>query len=248
MSSVSPSRIRRFLRAAHRKFVFRRAFRRFLTDPEACSRPGEPVLTDLVYGWGNQSWSALDEYLAGCVHHALTTRGPILECGSGLSTVLIGAIATKRGLEHWALENTPEWAAKVQRALDTYKLASVVSCTSPLKDHGAYCWYDAPLESLPESFSLVICDGPVGSTKGGRYGLSPIMRERLAPDCVILLDDADREEEQAIASRWKDELGASLEVVGSIKPYIKMKVMETPHPEPASRGDADADADLAATK
>jgi hypothetical protein len=78
---------------------------------------------------------------------------------------------------------------------------------------------------MPGVFDLVICDGPPGTTKGGRYGLVPIMRERLKPGCAILLDDAGREQERAIADRWKTELGASFEICGSSKPYIKMTIM-----------------------
>ncbi len=202
---------------------------RFLRDPAACSHPGHPVLIDLIYGWGNEAWSAQDEYLAACLQHALTARGPILECGSGLSTILVGAIATKRGRSHWALEHKPEWAAKVQRCLKRYQLDRVVLCTDPLSDHGPYCWYDAPLAAMPDSFSVVICDGPPADTKGGRYGLVPIMQERLGPGCVILLDDAGRDEERAAARRWQAELGAAVQVRGSSKPYFEVTVMDTPH-------------------
>ena len=59
--AVLPARLRGVLRAQHRKFVFRRAMRRFLRDPEAAIAPGSTVMADLVYGWGNDFWSALDE-------------------------------------------------------------------------------------------------------------------------------------------------------------------------------------------
>jgi len=79
---------------------------------------------------------------------------------------------------------------------------------------------------MPDSFSLVICDGPPGKTRGGRYGVVPVMKERLKPGCVILLDDTGREEERKLASRWETELGAFLQVRGSEKAYIKMTVMD----------------------
>lgn len=77
---------------------------------------------------------------------------------------------------------------------------------------------------MPDRFTLVICDGPPGSIRGGRYGLVPIMKERLKPGCVILLDDAAREQEQTIAGKWEAELGASSEILGSKKPYIRLMV------------------------
>ena len=199
----------------------------------ACRDPDNYVLHDLIYGWGNKPWSALPEYLAACIDQSLSTRGPIMECGSGLSTILVGAVAKRRGCSHWALEHSPEWATKVQRYLDRFEIDSVVLCSTPLKDYGEYCWYDAPLKSMPSDFSLVVCDGPPGSTKGGRYGLVPVMRERLKSCCVILLDDAHREHELAVARRWEGELGASSEIIGSIKPFIKITVMNDHESHPA---------------
>lgn len=207
-----------------------------MKNPEACIDPRERLLNDLIYGWGNESWSALHEYLAACVKHALSSHGPILECGSGLTTILVGAIATKLGHKHWALEHSAEWSARVQRCLDRYAVGSVVLCTTPLHDHGNFAWYDAPLQVMPDNFSLVICDGPPGHTKGGRVGLVPIMRDRLKSGCVILLDDASREEECAIARLWEAELGASSEVLGSIKPYIRITVMNMRQEQPVEHG------------
>jgi predicted O-methyltransferase YrrM len=219
---VLPRRIRVFFRESYRDFVFRRAMKQFLKDPIAHAHPGSAILLDLIYGWGNEAWSALDEYLADCINHAMASSGPILECGSGLSTILIGAIAKKQGQSHFALEHNSEWAIKVKKYLNRYKIDSVVQCTKPLKDYGDFCWYDVPLESMPDSFSLVVCDGPPGSTKGGRYGLAPIMRERLKPGSIILLDDAEREQELAIAKLWEVELDAHLDLLATDKPYIKM--------------------------
>ncbi len=164
----------------------------------------------------------MDEYLAACIQSALATKGPILECGSGLSSLVVGAIAKQRGIEHWALEHSPEWAAKVQRHLDRYRMDSAKVCVAPLKNYGAFDWYDPPVGSLPESFGLVICDGPPYWNKGGRFGLVPVLRSKLNPPCVILLDDATREQERTIAKRWAAELGASYETLGTAKPYMKL--------------------------
>lgn len=225
--SAIPIPIKCRLLGLHRAFVFWRAARRFMRNPEACAHPGNPVLIDLIYGWGNESWSALDEYLAACLRQVLSSSENTLECGSGLSTILVGFIAKGRGRSHWALEHSPEWAGRVQRCLTRYGLDSaVVLCTSPLKDYGHFCWYDPPLESMPSRFDVVICDGPPGTTRGGRYGLVPIMKDRLKAGCAILLDDASREEERAIAERWRAELGASSELCGASKPYIKITVLD----------------------
>jgi Methyltransferase domain len=218
-----PHQFRRLLSGKRRDVVFKQAMERFLTDPGVCAYPGNPVLIDLIYGWGNEAWSARDEYLAGCISHALVSNGPILECGSGLSTILLGAVAKRQGQNHWVLEHKPEWAKKVQNYLDSYNLGSTI-ITKPLKNYGEFSWYDTSFEKMPTSFSLVACDGPPRRTKGGRYGLVPVMRERLMSGCVILLDDAGRKEELDIAKHWEAELSTTFRVQGITKPYIKMTV------------------------
>jgi predicted O-methyltransferase YrrM len=228
-----PPGVRRLLRGAHRGLTFRRAMRRFLASPEAALRPGSSILADLSYGWGNEGWSAREDFIADSLHHALTTSGPILECGSGLSTILLGAIATQRGLPYWALEHLPQWVARGQRHLERYRLGAVKLCLAPLKDYGDFSWYDAPLASMPGEFSLVICDGPPGGTKGGRYGLLPVLGNRLRPGCIVLLDDASRDQELAVARRWESELSAATEARGATMSHIRMTVTGMRRQEPA---------------
>ena len=200
--------------------------KRFMASPAAATEPGSPILADLISAWGNEGWSARDEFLAECVKRALRSPGPILECGSGLSTLLIGVVATQRGQRHWALEHLPTWAVKVQGYLDRYQLDAVRIIGAPLRDYGGFCWYDAPMASLPDQFALVICDGPPGDVEGGRYGLVPMMRDRLRPGCTILLDDAGREQEVEIADRWRSELGAAVQSRGIRKPYLELTVLD----------------------
>jgi hypothetical protein len=221
---VLPTSLRRHLSRAHRHVVFRRAMRRFLRAPAAYAEPGDPVLLELIYGWGNELWSALDEYLAACIQCALVAKGPILECGSGLSSLVVGAIATQRRVEHCVLEHSPEWAANVQRHCDRYRLDSVRICVAPLRNYGEFDWYDPPVDSLPGDFALVICDGPPRWNRGGRFGLVPILRSRLQARSVILLDDAAREQEREIARQWAAELDASCETLGTTKPYMRLTV------------------------
>jgi hypothetical protein len=212
------------LRATYDAWRFDVAMRRFLAHPEGALAADSPVLTELISAWGNTGWSAQQEYLRGCLAQALACSGPSLECGSGLSTLLLAVIAERRGYEHWALEHEPEWSARVERQAARQNLRSLRLCTVPLRLHGRFAWYDPPLARMPQAFSMVVCDGPPADTAGGRYGLVPLMRDRLAPGCVILLDDAEREHEREVARRWAVELGTTHEFVPGEKPYIRMVV------------------------
>lgn len=222
--AVLPRTVKQWLRSQHRNFVFRRAMRRFLRDPQGAIAPDSGVLSALIYGWGNESWSALEEYLAACLNHALACKGPILECGSGLTTIMLGAIAQRSGNAVWSLEHNPWWGEKVRKCLSEYGISAAHVCHAPIRNYGGFSWYDAPLDALPPKLSLVICDGPPGDTPGGRYGLVPVMRQRLQPGSVVLLDDAGRVQEHAIADRWARELGTGYEMLGVEKPYARIAI------------------------
>jgi predicted O-methyltransferase YrrM len=214
---------RRWARRTFDAFKFDLAMRRFMADPEAAVKTGSSVLADLINGWGNTGWSAMDEYLRVGVDHVFRSGGAVLECGTGLSTLLFGAIAQQRGIEYWALEHLPEWTKTLERQLARYDV-SVHLCTKPLRSYAGFEWYDPPLSEMPPQFCLVVCDGPPSRTAGGRYGLVPVMHKRLQPGCIVLLDDAERAHERQVARRWQSELPADAEFLDGVKPLIRLKV------------------------
>jgi hypothetical protein len=229
--TLLPKPLRRFLCVRGRRFVFRRAMGQLLRDPH-CLVDGDDVLPALSYGWGNSFWAARDEYVLACARQAWDCDGPILECGSGLTTLVLGAIAQKTGQTVWTLEHNADWAQRVRRYLRRYRIRSVRVMTHPLRDYGPYCWYDPPVEELPATFGMVVCDGPPYDTRGGRYGLLPVMGDRLPAGTTILLDDAGRRPERTIAARWAAELGAIVTTLGRRKRdrYIRITIPETPRP------------------
>jgi hypothetical protein len=219
-----PWRLRNYFDLAHRKHVLNKAMYKFLQNPELCFDGESSVLGELFYGWGNEAWSAENEYLLACVKYALTCNGPILECGSGLSTLLVGGIAKKRGIEHIVFEHIGMWSKKIRQTLDKYELTNSTICDTPIRDYGDYSWYDISTVILPEHFAMIVCDGPPSSIKGGRYGLVPLMKDRFSSDCVILLDDADREQEHEVVRQWQNELDLGSEMIGDTKPYFLLSV------------------------
>ena len=212
------------IRSAHRDLVFSRAIARFMHAPTKAVLGSHGVLNDLIYGWGNEGWSAHHEYLAACVDSALGTRGAILECGLGLSTVLLAIVAQKRGLSLWSLEHLPIWAERVQGCLVQRRIEGARIHVAPLRSYGDFAWYAAPLADMPRRFTLVACDGPPSATRGGRYGLLPVMKDRLSDDCLILVDDASRPAEQTIVQRWAEETPCQVSLHGDAKPYFEVRL------------------------
>lgn len=192
---------------------FKRAFTAFRCDPRR-ALSNRDLLGELRRGWGNEGWAADTEYLEAVLERALALRGPVLECGSGLSTLLLGAIVERNGAELWTLEHHSGWHDWVRKQLNRYGLRSTHLILAPLQDYGEFSWYCPPLDDMPGEFTLVVCDGPPGDTPGGRYGLLPVMRQRLAAAAEILLDDTARLAEAQIARRWGQESNASVTFLG----------------------------------
>jgi hypothetical protein len=163
------------------------------------------LLEDLQQGWGNHGMAARTDYLAEVCRQATRTTGPVLECGSGLTTLLLGLLAGRRGIETWTLEHLPEWHRLLETAIARHQVPNVHLQLTPLRAFDDVTWYDAPLALLPPRISLVVCDGPPSDTPGGRYGMLPRLAERLSANTVVLLDDAERETEAEVLRRWHAE-------------------------------------------
>lgn len=166
--------------------------------------PSSDMLARLETGWSNEGMAAQLRFLEEVARRAVSTPGPILECGSGLTTLILALLAARRGVDVWTLEHFPDWHSRVSEALLRYSLPHINNILAPLKDYGDFSWYDPPLEQMPEQFALVVCDGPPGTTKGGRVGLVPVLKTRLSPGAIILLDDAHREEEARAMAQWAE--------------------------------------------
>jgi predicted O-methyltransferase YrrM len=216
-----PYRVKEKLTRTHRYLVFERAIRRLMKRRSADELVDSSLLSDLSYGWGNVDYAAPSGFITSCLQQLRKTDGPILECGSGLSTILLGAVGARFGLQLWSLEHDLTWARRVASVIRRYKLDNIRLCVTPLKDYGPFTWYAPPKEDLPSEFSFIVCDGPPGETPGGRYGLLPRMRKRLRSGSVIVLDDLTRPAEQEVLRRWTIELG-------SAKPTVTRDLTENP--------------------
>lgn len=210
-----PRSLRSYTRRKHRAIVLWWALRALRRNP----RGNRKIWHDLVYGWGNPRWSALPEYLDAIAAAASATSGPVLECGSGLSTLVLATIRAGSG-RVCALEEDAEWAARVESALARHGLTADVQYAR-VRRYEHFDWYSVDPFALPV-VSLVVCDGPRGSTRGGRYGLLPVVGARLAPGCRILLDDTARDEERHVLDRWATEYHARIELFEGDEGYAEV--------------------------
>lgn len=167
--------------------------------------------TELVELWGNE-WSAKPEMLAALVELARDADGDVIECGSGLTTLILAVLGEKHGFKVVSLEHDRDFAAATTNRLRDFGLEAEVKW-APIKDFGGYQWYDA---SLSGEYALAVCDGPPRASVG-RYGAVPALRDSLSDGALIIADDAETEHD--ILDRWSEEFGITFHVMGEQKPY-----------------------------
>lgn len=199
-----PAPLKRAAREMQSQMRLRRALERIASLPPG-QIPTPEMLTELQAGWANDGFAARIDFLTEVAKQAATTSEPILECGSGLTTLLMGLLAGRRGVRVYSLEHIEEWRARVLESIERFEIPNVEILLTPLRDFEGFAWYDAPLANLPNRIGLAICDGPPGETLGGRYGLWPMFGNRLPPGAVILLDDTERSGEAEVLRRWQKE-------------------------------------------
>lgn len=149
------------------------------------------------------------------VQKFLTLRPSLtLECGSGTSTLFLALAAQQHGVDGRivSLESDLAYAEGTRALLAEHGVAHLAEvrhaplAPAGLPDHGAP-WYDrAALEDLHD-IGLAFVDGPPGRTgPQARYPFVPLLAERLAPRCAIVMDDANRREERGVTERWLPQL------------------------------------------
>ncbi|MES9972204.1 MAG: hypothetical protein ABW092_19395 [Candidatus Thiodiazotropha sp.] len=166
--------------------------------------PGGFDILLLALAWGNIGYAAGLSYLRHVGGHAVRSTGAVLECGSGATTLLVGALTRDSGRQFIVLEHNKTWYDYLRKILDYLDFTHVTLLHAPLVDYDGYRWYLIPQDLVMDRISLVICDGPPSSNPGGRYGLLPTMLEHLTEECVILMDDTHRKAEQHIIDAWTE--------------------------------------------
>lgn len=150
-------------------------------------------------------------------------RREVVECGCGLSTVVIARRLRELGAGRvHSLEHDPAWAQSCRRRLESEGLDGLAAVIeAPLAPHPAAApgclWYErGALGCLPAAgVDLLLVDGPPAGTpeiERSRYPALVEIGSRLAPGATVLLDDARRPGERWVLDRWRGDHGLSIEV------------------------------------
>lgn len=163
-----------------------------------------------------RSWAASPDAIQWLVERLWATRPSlIVECGSGVSSILLGYAVQKLGTGRIvALEHDKNFADESMRRLRDHGLEDVVEVRyAPLTpwrrdgDDREWLWYDVEALKDLEGIGLVFVDGPPGDLGPlARYPAVPALLPHASSEVVFALDDANRPDEWAVSSRWTEEL------------------------------------------
>ncbi len=155
------------------------------------------------------SWSIIAESGLWLYHHVRASRyRTIVECGSGLSSVLIGLALRDRnggspvGARCFSLEHDLVWHDQAHDVLVRLGLDPFVKILhAPLVQTATdrYDTYDT--SKLPENeIDFLLIDGPPHHL--GRSDIVARIRHRLADGALVVLDDTGRTSERECCETW----------------------------------------------
>lgn len=216
--SIVKQRIKLFVKAVKRKKYFSEKIKMLALQPDLLSEPA--TVRMLIDCWDN-SWSVQDECLSGLIGGITGSEKMVLECGSGLTTLVLSVFLRGRNSKIISLEHDWQWFREMQSLVNKCELKNVEIIYAPLKKYEGYEWYSMKTPHNQLCFDVVVCDGPpAATTKGERYGLLPVMKDRLKKGSLIFLDDLNRSGEKEVLARWQSEFDIrNLSISGSVKPY-----------------------------
>jgi predicted O-methyltransferase YrrM len=132
----------------------------------------------------------------------------VVELGSGTSSIWIAYALEKDGGRLISVEHERDFADRTRSLLELHEVSHLAEVRlaelNQLNINGEeFPWYSVDAFRDINEIDLLLVDGPPGSLgETARYPALHVLESRLAPNAVVILDDADRSGEQGIVQRW----------------------------------------------
>ncbi len=181
-------------------------------------RAGDETESDFneLFRYGGNAWAADSGVLALLTGLVRKCRGPIIETGSGLSSVVMGAVTDA---QVYSLEHVEHYAAQTLNWCNEAGLDNVGICCAPLKDF----WYDLDPFELPNKFALGFCDGPP-RFYGTRMKFFEVLGERCS---AIVVDDIKSDVNYSRnVHEWAAAHGRTVQLMGRAAMILKQEAIE----------------------
>jgi predicted O-methyltransferase YrrM len=158
-----------------------------------------------VFRYVGTLYAAAPFTLALVTKLARKCTGPILETGSGMSSVLMAAVTEQ---QVYSLEHLEHYAGQTFGWAKEAGVSGLNICFAPITDE---LWYDVGKFELPNRFSLGFCDGPPRL-----YNTRMRFFETFGDRCTFIVAD-DVKSDLGYARKvqeWADANGRSLTMLG----------------------------------
>jgi predicted O-methyltransferase YrrM len=168
---------------------------------------------------GLRSWAASPDVLLTLVDTSQKIKPRIvLDLGSGVSTLVLAKASP--GAKVFSVDHLPEFAGKTRLLLEDHQITNVDLRVAPLSPHpSGGDWYEVAALSDIDQIDLLFIDGPPGSKNDkARHPALAHCLSKLSPKAVIVIDDAGRDGERALAEMFLQALpGYQLEFLNHEK-------------------------------
>lgn len=166
---------------------------------------------DIAFFPPSRGWAGSPDFLLKLVE-LVVTESPeyVIEFGSGVSSVILGAAMRKfsRGKVE-SFDHDENYSKKTNRFIEVNNLQDIVSINfSPLMDYrfdeNNWKWYDKNrIDQIETGIDLLVVDGPPRFLQEkSRFLALPMLYEKLSTKSVVILDDANRDNEKQVVNDW----------------------------------------------
>lgn len=132
----------------------------------------------------------------------------IVELGSGTSTIWLGYLAESIGAKVISFDHLEKYYDQTRSLVNKHGLENVIDLRLAALHEQEFegvstVWYDVTRFSDIQNIDLLVIDGPPSNVgPAARYPALPALIERMSDECVVVLDDSERDGEQDAINRW----------------------------------------------
>ena len=177
-----------------------------------------PEVFNDIFKYYGQAYSVGPQMMSDIYHSCKEAKGPILEVGAGITTIIAGLACQRNGQMVHTLEHDLDWFRTVRNYIQIWKVKGVALYYAPLKEYPELAegqnppmWY-GDIDELPEKFDVAIIDGP--PRRYGREACYQLMADKIK-DARWLVDDCDDPKQLGYVKKYAE--GRKVEVIGDKK-------------------------------
>ncbi|MCU4177709.1 class I SAM-dependent methyltransferase [Carboxylicivirga sp. N1Y90] len=172
------------------------------------------MFPEAVYLPPTRGWAGSPDFLLKLIELVITESPKyVLELGSGVSSIILGlALNRFTNGQLVSVDHEADFAQKTRKFIDVNKLNGTVEVNHcPLCEYqyneSSWKWYDLSKIKLENKIDLLVVDGPPRKIQmKSRFPALPVLREKLSLEATIVLDDANRLNEQQVIKDWESYL------------------------------------------